>query len=110
MTAMAVVIGLLVATNLVLFALAAKANPRVIGDVLNVAVALVAVLAFTSLTDRVKKLERATGKTDAAGQLTAMVTDAKAAARLSGYDEAHVDEVAKEVLTACIRSAGGWKA
>lgn len=99
----------LVIVNLVFFALLAKADPRSVSDLIQVAVLLFMVLVVTQLNDRVTKLEKAR-KTDDPGPLVKMIADAKAAARLSGYDETQVEAVAKEVLTTCVKASGGWKA
>jgi hypothetical protein len=101
--------GLILAINLALFALLAKANPRALGDAVQGAFYLGALLGFINLSGRVAKLEKARKAADP-GPLVNMIADAKAAARLAGYDETQVDAVAKEVLTTCVKASGGWKA
>jgi hypothetical protein len=99
----------LVIVNLLFFALLAKADPRSVGGLLQVAILLCVVFSLMHVTERVAKLEKAR-KTDDPGPLVKMIADAKAAARLSGYDETQVEAVAKEVLTTCVKASGGWKA
>jgi hypothetical protein len=98
-------VGIVIA-NLVLFALLIKTDPRTIRDLLQTLIFFCVLGAMMNLTERVSKLERA-GKTT--GGFTDLVADAKAAAKLAGVDEEGANAIAGEVLSTCVRKAGGWQ-
>ena len=104
------VLTLLVAVvmiNLVLVALVVKMDPRAIGDLLQMAIFLCIAGSMLRLSERVSKLEKTR---TISGGFTALVTDAKAAAKIAGNTEEQSNAVANEVLATSIRQAGGWKA
>lgn len=95
-----------VMTNLVLVAFVVKMDPRVIGDLLQAVILLCIAGGMLRLSERVSRLEK---EHTAPGGFTALVADAKAAAKLAGNTEEQSNAVANEVLATSIRQAGGWK-
>jgi|SRR5947209_3515876 len=105
--AVVVILAALAVANLVVIL---RVHPEAGTDLPPVLTALVGFLLLLSLLERVRKLEQAHKRPTSPGPFQAMIEDAKAAARAAGHDESQAQAVAQEVLTASIRSAGGWKA
>lgn len=107
LTAVVILLAALAVANLVVIL---RVHPDAAGDLPAALAYLVIGVLVLNLLDRVRKLERAHQRSTIPGPFQAMIEDAKAAARAAGHNETQAEAVAQEVLTACIRRSGGWRA